>query len=459
MSDVGGVLIFGEPELPRTASSDARYQQAEFESLLLAICAMGAPALATRWPLLLAGLSDGEQPWDTLGSTSIVPAAIGARLRTAGARAAVIHNYGVAYRRDDGRICDFEVPRGIELPCIPISLTLDPIAATFTPVAGILPLWAAACGRWLQQLVQYPARVSVPSRDAPQRDGRTQDRDDDLLVVVAYRGDSVARHLLHCARNHRRRTRFIDLRRLIGDAVPREEFERDLLRIVSATRVYSRPLDANSGETSVAGARRRGEVLRALEARASETMNLPSAGWSNLAKIVQVSQLRAFGLATPRSLVTNDPAAAMRFIQDERMAIYKSCSSNRSIVVAWRDQDLRRLELLPACPVLFQSHLVGVDCRLHFVREKPFATMIRAAGVDYRYSTERVKYERGAPPPRVVADALDASLSMHLLLSGVDLKYDERSEAWFALEVNRSPAFSLYDHAMDGQIARAILGA
>lgn len=86
-------------------------------------------------------------------------------------------------------------------------------------------------------------------------------------------------------------------------------------------------------------------------------------------KIQFYLKLQAQGYAVPRSVMTNDPARALAFIQSVQTAVAKpsiGIGSTRVIGPA----DLDRLEELSACPVLFQERLTGYTVRVHIVGDR-----------------------------------------------------------------------------------------
>lgn len=77
-------------------------------------------------------------------------------------------------------------------------------------------------------------------------------------------------------------------------------------------------------------------------------------------------KLRAAGFTAPRSLSTNDPAVAKRFIEEVGEAVMKPAVGVGSTRLVG-DDDLARLDELRLCPTLFQQRIVGPTIRIHVV--------------------------------------------------------------------------------------------
>ena len=95
-------------------------------------------------------------------------------------------------------------------------------------------------------------------------------------------------------------------------------------------------------------------------------------------------KLRSAGFLTPRSLTTNDPAAAARFLDSVGEAVIKpmiGIGSTRAVV----PEDHARLDELTRCPALFQERVMGPTLRIHIVGDRMvLALRIIADGVDSR---------------------------------------------------------------------------
>lgn len=100
-------------------------------------------------------------------------------------------------------------------------------------------------------------------------------------------------------------------------------------------------------------------------------------------------KLRAAGFTAPRSLSTNDPAAARRFLDEVGEAVMKPAigvGSTRLVTDADRES---RLDELALCPTLFQQRIVGPTIRIHVVGGRMLLALeIESEGIDSRTGTK-----------------------------------------------------------------------
>ena len=194
-------------------------------------------------------------------------------------------------------------------------------------------------------------------------------------------------------------------------------------------------------------------------------VNRPSAMASNWSKPFQAELIRAQGFEIPATLVTTTPDAAREFIAQHRRVIYKSVSGERSIVSRMDDSELERIDEVTSCPTQFQSHICGVDWRVHVIRDEVYACEIRCDADDYRIGEqEGVAIEiRAAFLPETIATRCRAlARQLNLPLAGIDLRRTV-DDAWYCFEVNTAPAFSYYEkrsgQPLTAAVARMLIGA
>lgn len=148
----------------------------------------------------------------------------------------------------------------------------------------------------------------------------------------------------------------------------------------------------------------------------------------------------------------------MEFLNEHERVIYKSVSSNRSIVRLVEREDLQRLEYILWCPTQFQAWVEGVDIRVHTVGSTVHACRIDSDAVDYRYA-----YQQGHRaqvcviqlPEELAQRCLKLAQAFGLPFSGIDLRLTPDSRV-FCLEVNPSPAFSYYEELTGQPISRSV---
>lgn len=178
-------------------------------------------------------------------------------------------------------------------------------------------------------------------------------------------------------------------------------------------------------------------------------VNRPSAGGSNDSKPYQTALLQRHGFLVPRSCSTNLPRLAERFVAScERGAIYKSNSGERSIVQAVSSEDKTRFEFLPRCPVFFQERIWGANVRVHVVRDRCHAVLIRSDAVDYRYDDSGKASEMPFTlPGDIAALCVSVTAALDLEFSGIDFILTEDSQ-YYCLEVNPMPGYHGYDRCL-----------
>jgi RimK-like ATP-grasp domain len=180
---------------------------------------------------------------------------------------------------------------------------------------------------------------------------------------------------------------------------------------------------------------------------------------SNSSKPFQAQIITAHGLATPETLITNDPTKAIEFIDSHGEVIFKSISGVRSIVQTVTTEDRERLEHIRMCPVQFQVRVPGTDVRVHVIGSEVFATEIQSIAIDYRYS---VRQTDTIPEMRAITlsehvrqQCVSLTQSLGLEFSGIDLLIgDDGTVTCF--EANPSPAFSYFEAFTKQPIAAAI---
>jgi glutathione synthase/RimK-type ligase-like ATP-grasp enzyme len=158
--------------------------------------------------------------------------------------------------------------------------------------------------------------------------------------------------------------------------------------------------------------------------------------------------------------VTTIPEEVDRFYDECRgRVIYKSVSSQRSIVRRMTGADCERREQVRRCPTQFQEYIPGVDIRVHTVGNRIFATEIATEATDYRYAGREgaAREMRGLTLPDPVAEqCLRLAAGLELAMSGIDLRRSPEGE-YFCFEVNPSPAFTFYQAHTGQRIGDALI--
>ncbi|MGH3932082.1 MAG: ATP-grasp domain-containing protein, partial [Pseudonocardiaceae bacterium] len=180
---------------------------------------------------------------------------------------------------------------------------------------------------------------------------------------------------------------------------------------------------------------------------------------SNFSKPYQLQLIREHGFAVPETLVTNDPERVTAFRDKHGPLIYKSISSERSIVSRLDDHDVARLERIRWCPVQFQAFVPGPNLRVHTVGQEVFATVIDTAAVDYRYAIQQTGSAAAFAPydlgDEFAERCVRLASALGLEVAGLDLKLAPDGRV-VCLEVNPSPVFSYYELHTGQPIADAV---
>ena len=241
------------------------------------------------------------------------------------------------------------------------------------------------------------------------------------------------------------------------------------VELADVTGVYLRFMDDRilpelADEPPDSPARRRSRAFHDLVGQWADltdarVVNRYRAMGSNYSKPYQIQLIADHGFSVPETLVTNDPDLARAFRADHGRVIYKSISSERSIVNQLADDDLPRLEAIRWCPVQFQAFVPGDDVRVHTVGDRVFATRVTTTATDYRYARrqtgEAAEFEPFELPDEIADRCVSLAASLELDMAGVDLRLTPDGEV-YCFEVNPSPVYSYYEAQTGQPIAAAL---
>lgn len=184
-------------------------------------------------------------------------------------------------------------------------------------------------------------------------------------------------------------------------------------------------------------------------------INRSSAQYSNSSKLFQSWIIRQYGFKIPNSLITTSEESAKNFIENNKQVIYKSASSERSMVKTFQKEDFDKLHLLKNCPHLFQEQISGTDIRVHTLATgETYACEIQTQKSDYRYDKERILKIIDIPQ-QIKEQCVKLTLDLGLYLSGIDLRRSDTGD-YYCFEVNPSPAFSWYEEQTGLPISNAV---
>lgn len=181
------------------------------------------------------------------------------------------------------------------------------------------------------------------------------------------------------------------------------------------------------------------------------------------------------GLRVPRTLVTNDPAAARQFFAETEgqtvakllrpVAISMDAAQPFVYTSRVREEDLANAETLRHSPMVFQELIPKMyELRVAFVAGEVFAGAIDASGtsrgrVDWRrVAREECRWQK-AELPIEVANGLRGLMSdLGLVFGAIDLICTPSGEYVF-LEVNPGGEWGMLERDLDLPIAEAIAKA
>lgn len=162
-------------------------------------------------------------------------------------------------------------------------------------------------------------------------------------------------------------------------------------------------------------------------------------------KPLQLATAVRVGLAVPRTLVTNDPGEARRFIADVGpvRTIYKTFVATEE---HWRetrvlrDEELQMLESVRFAPVIFQERIAAdADIRVTIIGDEMFATAIRSDphgySVDYRVDMAAATFEPTELPGDITEPLRALMKSLGIVYGAADLLHTADGQFIF-LEVN-----------------------
>lgn len=187
--------------------------------------------------------------------------------------------------------------------------------------------------------------------------------------------------------------------------------------------------------------------------------NRPRSMASNASKPYQAQLIARAGFAIPPTLVTNSIESLASFEAEHGRVIFKSISSERSIVQELTDAVRPRLRHLASLPTQFQAVITGDDVRVHVVGREVFATQIMSTAIDYRYAHRHGKEAELSPvelPPQIAERCVRLAALLELPFCGIDLKRTPEGE-YYCFEANPSPGYSYYQEVTGQPIADALV--
>jgi glutathione synthase/RimK-type ligase-like ATP-grasp enzyme len=178
----------------------------------------------------------------------------------------------------------------------------------------------------------------------------------------------------------------------------------------------------------------------------------------------QWSMAQRVGLRVPRTVVTNRPDEARRFVSDLGLGriVFKAFLASLD---AWREtrlvtaEDLDRIDLVRLAPVIFQEYVDGVDLRITIVGDRLFPCAIDARRTSYPFDMRMVVGEAAVAPTELPRDVerklLQLMRRLGLHYGAVDMRRTEAGDHFF-LEVNPAGQWHFVEHRTGLPISEAI---
>ncbi len=166
-------------------------------------------------------------------------------------------------------------------------------------------------------------------------------------------------------------------------------------------------------------------------------------------KIVQLSRAKQAGLRLPRTIITNNPVDARKFIAKINGPVifkrtgFSSGSFSKTNIFSSETDD--HLESIVSAPTTFQEYIEGgFDIRVTYIDGKLFAAAIDSQASqtpeDCRFDYS-VSYKESVLPSSIQRALKQLMLNLKLVFGAIDLRVGSNGKYYF-LEVNPSGQFA-----------------
>jgi glutathione synthase/RimK-type ligase-like ATP-grasp enzyme len=181
-------------------------------------------------------------------------------------------------------------------------------------------------------------------------------------------------------------------------------------------------------------------------------------------KPYQLAVAAEVGLRIPRTLITNDPGEARRFVDELGLGrvIYKTFLATEE---HWREtrlvreEELAVLDRVRLAPVIFQELVPGADIRVTAVGERLFATAITAApggyDLDYRMDLPGATFQPTELSAEISEGLRALMRRLGLLYGAIDLRRTADGEYVF-LEINPAGEWMFVEQRSGQPITEAV---
>lgn len=190
--------------------------------------------------------------------------------------------------------------------------------------------------------------------------------------------------------------------------------------------------------------------------------NPPSQTLLSRRKPYQIHQLQAAGCQLPATLVTNNPAAAKRFIEEQGECIIKPTAGGSLTLSANQLLEQGALDNLTVAPAIVQQRITGEDLRIMVVNDAVVSCVsvgVPIGTIDFRgeqnYQQGKISYKEVSLPRLIELQCRRAAALLGLRYTGIDIKYTAEGE-YYMLECNSSPIYLDVEYKLKHPITEAL---
>lgn len=194
--------------------------------------------------------------------------------------------------------------------------------------------------------------------------------------------------------------------------------------------------------------------LKRLSQIGKEVINDVDTLLMHFAKPYQLTRLGEFGLPVPKTLVTSDPEAVLRFAASGPLVYKPIAGGALTRLVQEEDLSSERLSLIVHAPVMFQEYIKGKDIRV-FVLDGEVIAAFYIEGVDIDYRAGKSTVKPFHPSEELRKLSIMAAKAVGMTFTGIDFK-EQADGHLVILECNPAPMFMGFDQYVEGRIVKRL---
>jgi len=193
-------------------------------------------------------------------------------------------------------------------------------------------------------------------------------------------------------------------------------------------------------------------------------MNHPVADEASQRKLRQLQLARRVGLTIPDTLITNQPAEALNFIEHHGLGrvirkAFRILPQAPSLTTIIQQEHLAQIESVRLAPVIFQKFIpCQLDLRITAVDGELFAAAIKTPAefeADYRVGLGQATFSKYDLPDKVAEQLLALMDQLTISYGAIDMRVTPEGEHVF-FEVNPAGEYLFVADRTDLPIAQAI---